>query len=142
MSKPLRVSPDPDSGTWILHPSSQIRAADYVAVLTVELHDDGLDAHTDVELWWPPTGTDQDLLAFRQTLTDDWRGWRKNRQYLWTATPGDRQSVERRRSSQLWRAATAALLIRASGTSRSKAWIPPGHTCNSALPPACQIRPA
>lgn len=57
-----------------------------------------------------------------------------------TTAGGARQLVARRCSSQLWRAATAALLIRAAGAFRSKPWIPPGHTCSSASPPACQIR--
>jgi hypothetical protein len=46
-----------------------------VAVMTVELHDDGIQARTDVDLSLPLTNTEQDLVAFLQALANDWRGW-------------------------------------------------------------------
>jgi hypothetical protein len=49
--------------------------------MIVELHDHGLDARTDVELWWPASGHEVDLLAFLQGLADDWRGWPDVRQW-------------------------------------------------------------
>jgi hypothetical protein len=52
-----------------------VRTEDYAALMTVELHDRGLDARTDVELWWPSPGHEVDLLTFLRSLADDWRGW-------------------------------------------------------------------
>jgi hypothetical protein len=44
------------------------------------------------------------------------------------------------RPSQSRCAATAARDTAACGTAPAKPWKPPGHTCSSAEPPACQIR--
>jgi hypothetical protein len=54
---------------------------DYAVRMTVELHDHGLEARTDVELWWPAPGREVDLLAFLQGLANDWRGWPDVRQW-------------------------------------------------------------
>jgi hypothetical protein len=53
----------------------------------------------------------------------------------WRAAAG---YASRRASQSRW-AATAARDIAACGTEPAKPWKPPGHTCSSAEPPACQI---
>lgn len=75
MTEPLTIRPQPGPNCWVLHPPSHVWDEDYAGALTVELHDQGLDARTNVEVWWPPAGIDYDLPAFLQALAEDWRGW-------------------------------------------------------------------
>lgn len=81
MTEPLIIAPGPDSGSWKLLPPIDPWSDGYVAVMRVELHDQGLDAFTDVDLSRPLDGTDFDLVAFLQGLADDWRGWHGERTY-------------------------------------------------------------
>jgi len=75
MTEQLTIRPQPGPNCWVLHPPAHIWDEDRLGALTVELHDQGLDAHTNVEVWWPPAGIDYDLPAFFRSLVDDWRGW-------------------------------------------------------------------
>jgi hypothetical protein len=81
MSEPLIIQTPPSPSVWMLHPPTDPWGDGYVAVMRVELHDSGLDACTEVDLSWPPDGTDQDLIIFLQSLVDDWRGWTGERKW-------------------------------------------------------------
>lgn len=75
MTEPLTVRPQPGPNCWVLHPPVHIWEEDYLGALTIELHDKGLDARANVDVWWPPAGADYDLSAFLHALAEDWRGW-------------------------------------------------------------------
>ncbi|MFI7284727.1 DUF6228 family protein [Micromonospora chersina] len=81
MSDPLVVRYPPAEGTWVLHPPVDPWGDGYVAVMQVELYDDGLSARGEVKLSLPAQAEEPDLVAFLQGLTDDWRGWDGERRW-------------------------------------------------------------
>jgi hypothetical protein len=87
MTESVTLQFAPSSAAWVLHPPTDPWGDGYVAVMTVELRDSGLDARKDVTLSWPPDGVDQDLVIFLQGLADDWRGWSGER--TWRSLDGD-----------------------------------------------------
>lgn len=75
MSDPLVVRCPPAEAAWVLHPPVDPWGDGYVAVMPVELHDEGLSARGEVKLSRPTQAEEPDLVAFLQGLADDWRGW-------------------------------------------------------------------
>ncbi|SCL64246.1 hypothetical protein GA0070604_5161 [Micromonospora eburnea] len=59
----------------MLHPPEDPRGDGYVAVMQVELYDQGLTAGRGIELAWLTHAQEPDLVDFFQQLADDWRGW-------------------------------------------------------------------
>lgn len=75
MNNPLVIRYPPAEGAWVLHPPADPWADGYVAVMQVELHDEGLSARREVKLSLPTQAEEPDLVAFFAGLDDDWRGW-------------------------------------------------------------------
>ncbi|MGY0003916.1 DUF6228 family protein [Micromonospora sp. I033] len=75
MESPLVIRVPPAESAWILHPPADPWGDGYVAVMQVELHDDGLSARREVRLSWPTQAEEPDLVAFFAGLAGDWRGW-------------------------------------------------------------------
>jgi hypothetical protein len=73
--EPLIIQAEPGPCCWVLHPPTDPWGDGYVAVMRVELHDEGLDAAADVKLSTPPAGREVDLVEYFRRLCDDWRGW-------------------------------------------------------------------
>ncbi|MFG3579031.1 DUF6228 family protein [Micromonospora chersina] len=80
-SDPLLVRYPPAEAAWVLHPPVDPWGDGYVAVMRVELHEDGLSARGEVKLSWPTQAEEPDLVAFLQGLADDWRGWNGERSW-------------------------------------------------------------
>jgi hypothetical protein len=75
MNEPLMLPSPPQPATWILHPPGNLWGENYLAGMAVELHDDGLEARTAVELIWPTGDSQNDLISFFHSLARDWTGW-------------------------------------------------------------------
>lgn len=66
----------------VLHPPVDPFDDGYFHDLRVELHDDGLHAETSVRLEGPALRReDPPLVAFVQSLADDWQGWEGTREW-------------------------------------------------------------
>lgn len=82
MNAPLIIRYPPAESTWVFHAPEDPWGEGYVAVMQVELYDEGLTARRDVELSLPYHAPEEpDLVTFFQQLADDWRGWKGERSW-------------------------------------------------------------